>query len=39
MGKVTIESYKDLEVWQMAMTLAEDCYLLTARFPKDESNQ
>jgi len=33
---MTIESYKDLEVWQMAMTLAEDCYLLTARFPKDE---
>ena len=33
---MTIESYKDLEVWQMAMTLAADCYLLTARFPKDE---
>ena len=31
-----IESHKDLEVWQMAMTLAEECYLLTARFPKDE---
>ena len=34
--EVTIEFYKDIEVWQMAMTLAEDCYLLTARFPKDE---
>ena len=33
---MTIESYKDLEVWQLAMTLAEDCYRLTARFPKDE---
>jgi four helix bundle protein len=33
---MTIESYKDLEVWQMAMTLAESCYVLTARFPKDE---
>lgn len=35
-GQMTIESYKDLEVWQMAMTLAEDCYRLTARFPKEE---
>jgi four helix bundle protein len=34
--QVAIESYKDLDVWQVAMTLAEDCYLLTARFPKDE---
>ena len=33
---MAIESYKDLEVWQMAMTLAEDCYRLTAQFPKDE---
>jgi four helix bundle protein len=33
---MAIDSHKDLEVWQMAMTLAEDCYLLTARFPKDE---
>ena len=36
MEKMTIESHKDLEVWQMAMTLAEDCYHLTARFPNDE---
>src|ERR1017187_3219565 len=33
---MAIESYKDLDVWQVAMTLAEDCYRLTARFPKDE---
>jgi four helix bundle protein len=31
-----IRSYQDLEVWQMAMTLAEDCYRLTAEFPRDE---
>jgi four helix bundle protein len=34
---MTIESYKDLEVWQVAMRLAEACYTLTARFPKDET--
>jgi four helix bundle protein len=33
---VPIHSFKDLEVWQMAMTLAADCYQLTARFPKEE---
>jgi four helix bundle protein len=33
---MTIESYKDLEVWQMAMELAELCYRLTASFPKNE---
>jgi four helix bundle protein len=31
-----IRSYQDLEVWQMAMTLAEDCYRLTGEFPRDE---
>jgi four helix bundle protein len=34
---MAIESYKDLEVWQMAMTLAQDNHLLTARSPKDET--
>jgi four helix bundle protein len=34
MGK--IQSYEDFEVWQLAMTLAEQCYLLTKDFPKDE---
>jgi four helix bundle protein len=34
---VAIESYKDLDVWQVAMTLAQESYLLTARFPKDET--
>jgi four helix bundle protein len=31
-----IRSYKDLEVWQRAMSLAEDCYRLTAEFPREE---
>jgi four helix bundle protein len=34
--QVAIESYKDLDVWKVAMTLAQESYLLTARFPKDE---
>jgi len=33
---VAIESYKDLDVWQVAMTLAQESYLLTTPFPKDE---
>jgi four helix bundle protein len=31
-----IRSYKDLDVWQKAMTLAEDCYRATAEFPREE---
>ncbi|MGD9921066.1 MAG: four helix bundle protein [Pseudorhodoplanes sp.] len=31
-----ISSYRDLKVWQEAMTLAEQTYCLTSRFPKDE---
>lgn len=31
-----IRSYRDLRVWQEAMTLAVDCYELTRTFPKDE---
>jgi four helix bundle protein len=31
-----ISSYRDLKVWQDAMALAETCYLLTRKFPKDE---
>jgi len=31
-----INSYRDLRVWQDAMTLAESCYRLTGRFPRDE---
>jgi four helix bundle protein len=36
MGDQSISSYRDLHVWQDAMELAEQCYLLTATFPKDE---
>ncbi len=31
-----IVSYKDLDVCQLAMNLAEDCYRLTRAFPTDE---
>ena len=31
-----INSYRDLQVWQRAMTLAESCYLLTGSFPREE---
>jgi four helix bundle protein len=31
-----INSYRDLRVWQEAMTLAESCYRTTRGFPKDE---
>jgi four helix bundle protein len=32
-----IQSYEDLEVWQLAITLAEQCYQLTAAFPREET--
>ena len=35
-GESGIRSYKDLEVWQKAMSLAEDCYRATAEFPREE---
>jgi len=31
-----INSFKDLEVWQMAMSIAADCYRLTAQLPREE---
>jgi four helix bundle protein len=31
-----VRSYRDLRVWQEAMSLAVDCYKLTQAFPKDE---
>ncbi|MBN8958611.1 MAG: four helix bundle protein [Rhizobiales bacterium] len=31
-----IKSYRDLKVWQDAMSVAESTYRLTTRFPKDE---
>jgi four helix bundle protein len=33
---VPIKSYRDLDVWQKAMKLAELCYQLTELFPKRE---
>jgi four helix bundle protein len=31
-----ITSFKDLDVWELAMTLAVDCYKLTESFPRHE---
>ena len=36
MGEGSIQSYRDLRVWQEAMQLAEDCYRLSAPFPRRE---
>ena len=32
-----VRSYQDLDVWRTAIDLAEKCYRLTARYPKDET--
>jgi len=34
---MTIASYRDLRVWQQSMDLAEACYRLSARFPREET--
>jgi four helix bundle protein len=34
--RATISSFKDLKVWQQAMSLAEVCYLVTRSFPREE---
>jgi four helix bundle protein len=34
--KPEIKSYRDLRVWQEAMSLAESCYRITQKFPRDE---
>jgi len=31
-----VQSYRDLKVWQAGMDLAQECYLLTRRFPREE---
>ena len=33
---MALQNYQDLEVWQKAMTLAEQCYLVTKVFPREE---
>ncbi|KQP61320.1 four helix bundle protein [Methylobacterium sp. Leaf108] len=35
-GDRPISSYRDLDVWQDAMTLAESCYGFTKPFPREE---
>jgi len=32
----SIESYRDLRVWQLGLQLAKDCYIFTRTFPRDE---
>ena len=34
---MSINSYKDLDVWQKAMDLVVDCYKVTRLFPKEEA--
>jgi four helix bundle protein len=34
---MTIKSYKDLKVWQVAIDMVVDIYRLTAKFPRNES--
>jgi four helix bundle protein len=36
MENQTVRTYKDLEVWQKGVALAETCYQETAQFPKEE---
>jgi four helix bundle protein len=36
MENQSVQSYRDLRVWQEAMALAEMCYRLTKTFPKEE---
>lgn len=33
---MAIRNHRDLEVWQKAMQLAEACYRLSVRFPREE---
>lgn len=33
---MAIQSFRDLEVWKVAMDLAAECYRITKTFPKDE---
>jgi four helix bundle protein len=36
MAEASIQSYRDLKVWQMSRELASEVYLLTNHFPPDE---
>ena len=33
---MAMQSFRDLEVWKVAMDLAAECYKVTKTFPKDE---
>ncbi|MGK7872493.1 MAG: four helix bundle protein [Xenococcaceae cyanobacterium] len=30
-----IQSYRDLKIWQKGMDIAEKCYYLTKKFPRE----
>ena len=32
-----IKDFKDLKIWEKGMIIAEKCYLLTKKFPKEET--
>ena len=34
---MAIRSHKDLDVWELSMRLAEDCYSVTKLFPREEA--
>ena len=36
MASLSVQSYRDLVLWQRGMGLAEVCYRVTASFPRDE---
>ena len=33
---MAVQTFRDLEVWQVAMDLAAECYCITKKFPRDE---
>ena len=33
---MAVKHYRDLEVWQLAMDLAQECYRVTKAFPREE---
>lgn len=32
----SVESYRDLRIWQLGLQVAKDCYIFTRAFPRDE---
>jgi four helix bundle protein len=32
----SVESYRDLRIWQLGLGLAKECYVFTRTFPRDE---